>query len=102
MELKLTEACAKQINILKEEDSDLCLRVEVVGGGCQGFQYEIKMDKSSEIDPEDDRCVYVCVCMYTRNVCSYYFNKLFYVYIYIYMCIFVCILQSYTLPTKLI
>ena len=51
--ITLTDACAAQINALKENDNmpDLCLRITVNGGGCQGFEYAFKPDtKANEED----------------------------------------------------
>lgn len=45
----------QRINKLREEDPDLCLRLEVDGGGCQGFQYNFKLEKLGEIDAEVDK-----------------------------------------------
>ena len=46
MTITLTEACAKQINILKNKENtpDLMLRITVNGGGCQGFEYAFTPD----------------------------------------------------------
>eukprot|EP00123_Amoebidium_parasiticum_P001689 comp12845_c0_seq1/m.8011 comp12845_c0_seq1/g.8011 ORF comp12845_c0_seq1/g.8011 comp12845_c0_seq1/m.8011 type:complete len:146 (-) comp12845_c0_seq1:295-732(-) len=54
-EILVTERCAKRINKLREDDPELCLRVEVDGGGCQGFQYVFKLDSLKNISKEEDR-----------------------------------------------
>lgn len=53
----------QRINKLREEDPKLCLRIEVDGGGCQGFQYNFKLDQLSAIDTEVDRLVSRVTCV---------------------------------------
>ncbi|KNC80958.1 hypothetical protein SARC_06690 [Sphaeroforma arctica JP610] len=54
-EIIISESAAKRLNLLQEDDKDLILRVEVDGGGCQGFQYNLKLETMADIDPEEDR-----------------------------------------------
>ncbi|MDP2194016.1 MAG: iron-sulfur cluster insertion protein ErpA [Alphaproteobacteria bacterium] len=46
MHITITDAAAQQIKHLQvqENDPSLFLRITVEGGGCSGFQYEIKID----------------------------------------------------------
>lgn len=47
---KVTDRAFAQINAINSNaDYPKCLRVSVEGGGCSGFQYDIKLD-----DPADD------------------------------------------------
>lgn len=46
----------QRINKLREEDPNLCLRLEIDGGGCQGFQYNFKLESVDDIDRVADRC----------------------------------------------
>lgn len=50
--ITLTENCAKQINTLKDKEKspDLCLRIMVDGGGCQGFEYVFKPETTVHDD----------------------------------------------------
>ena len=52
MTLTLTDACAKQLKHLREQENspDLCLRITVNGGGCQGFEYAFKPDTQVKDD----------------------------------------------------
>jgi len=53
----VTDKCAQQIRKVQARDNtpDLCLRVEVAGGGCQGFQYNLSLDHLANVDAENDR-----------------------------------------------
>ena len=47
----LTPSAAKRINaILAKQDDAEMLRVSVEGGGCSGFQYDIKLDQPADDD----------------------------------------------------
>ena len=50
--LVFTDAAASKVkNLIEEERNDaLKLRVFVSGGGCSGFQYEIKLDTAQDDD----------------------------------------------------
>jgi iron-sulfur cluster insertion protein len=49
--VRLTPRAAKRIaEILKGEPSPSQLRIAVLGGGCSGFQYDIKLDASRNED----------------------------------------------------
>lgn len=50
--ITLTDACAKQINALKDKEKspNLMLRIMVDGGGCQGFEYVFKPDTVKNTD----------------------------------------------------
>ena len=52
MTITLTDACAKQLKHLSEQDNspDLMLRITVNGGGCQGFEYAFKPDTAQNDD----------------------------------------------------
>jgi iron-sulfur cluster assembly accessory protein len=48
---KVTERAFERLAEINEDTSDIkALRVAVEGGGCSGFQYEIKLDEPSEDD----------------------------------------------------
>lgn len=48
--LTISVAAAKQINYLTEDakNTELFLRIMVDGGGCSGFQYDIKLDDCAQ------------------------------------------------------
>ena len=52
--LSLTEAAAKRINkvVADEKNPALMVRLEVLGGGCSGYQYRFGFDAAH--DPADD------------------------------------------------
>ncbi len=49
---KVTERAFERLSEIGADEQGQALRVAVEGGGCSGFQYEIKLDK-----PEDDDLV---------------------------------------------
>jgi iron-sulfur cluster insertion protein len=52
--LRLTEAAARRINkvVADEKNPALMVRLEVLGGGCSGYQYKFNFDSS--FDPNED------------------------------------------------
>lgn len=52
--ITLTDACVKQLKILREQEKspDLMLRITVNGGGCQGFEYSFKPDTEKNDDDQ--------------------------------------------------
>jgi iron-sulfur cluster insertion protein len=52
MELNITDAAAVRILKLREieNDQDLALRIQVLGGGCSGFQYTFSLEKVTNAD----------------------------------------------------
>lgn len=53
MSISITEAAAKKVRALieEEENQELKLRVFVTGGGCSGFQYGFSFDeKQNDVD----------------------------------------------------
>jgi len=52
-ELKLSDACVKQLQEISTEDNSF-LRVVVEGGGCSGFQHKFELDS----DINEDDCVF--------------------------------------------
>jgi len=48
--LTISDAAATQINYLikKDKNASLFLRITVDGGGCSGFQYDIKLDDTPQ------------------------------------------------------
>ena len=53
-QLSLTPAAAKRINqvVAMENKPDLMVRLEVLGGGCSGYQYKFGFD--AQMDAEQD------------------------------------------------
>lgn len=52
MSITLTDSCVKQLKALRAQENspDLCLRITVNGGGCQGFEYTFKPDTTQNDD----------------------------------------------------
>jgi len=52
----LTPAAADMVRklIAKQGRSDLVLRLGVMGGGCSGLQYVLRLEEESEVDPKFD------------------------------------------------
>lgn len=48
----ITDQAAKRINelLLNEEDKDMKLRIEVLGGGCSGYQYNMDFTNLKQSD----------------------------------------------------
>ena len=55
-EVIFTEAAARKVKNLIDEEGDLslCLRVYITGGGCSGFQYGFTFDTENNINPDED------------------------------------------------
>ncbi len=52
MSITLTDSCVKQLKALREQENspDLMLRIQVNGGGCQGFEYAFKSETQKNTD----------------------------------------------------
>jgi len=52
--LRLTEAAARRINkvVTAENNPDLMVRLEVLGGGCSGYQYKFGFDATVNADED--------------------------------------------------
>ena len=51
VDIDLTKAAEQKIaELIAEYDAEMCFRVQIVGGGCQGFKYDFSLDEQSEID----------------------------------------------------
>ena len=55
---KVTERAFSRLSEIKASEQGQALRVAVEGGGCSGFQYEIKLDTAQD----DDLVLYVVLC----------------------------------------
>ena len=50
-EIKFTDKALKQINhLLSNKDKESYFRVEIIGGGCSGFQYVFSIDNNAQDD----------------------------------------------------
>jgi len=50
-EIKFTDKAIKQINhLLSNKDKESYFRVEIIGGGCSGFQYVFSIDNNAQDD----------------------------------------------------
>ena len=48
---EILDSAAQQIKeIIKNEESDTYLRIEILGGGCAGFSYKIDLDNNINDD----------------------------------------------------
>lgn len=56
MEIKLTETAAKELKRVAEEQKleNPHVRVGVSGGGCSGWQYDLKFEDPDKVDPKLD------------------------------------------------
>lgn len=54
MSIELTDALVKRIKVLqdKQKQPELMLRIQVNGGGCQGFEYAFELTGTMEDDDE--------------------------------------------------
>ena len=52
MSVTLTDNFVKRLKALREQEKkpDMMLRIQVNGGGCQGFEYEFKQDTTQNDD----------------------------------------------------
>ena len=51
--IEMTDAASKKIaELLEEEEKEYALRLQVVGGGCSGFQYRLAFDDQIADDDE--------------------------------------------------
>ena len=51
--IEITDSAAKKIaELLEQEEGDYSLRLQVVGGGCSGFQYRLAFDDQIADDDE--------------------------------------------------
>lgn len=73
----ITDNAARRINQLAESGS--ALRIEVLGGGCSGFQYNIFMDKEAHAEEDliftkDNAKVFVhpdCMSLLNNSILEY-------------------------------
>ena len=56
MNLKITEAASKEIKKVIEEQNleDVNVRVQVSGGGCSGYQYNLGFEDADKLNEESD------------------------------------------------
>ncbi len=52
--LRMTEAAARRINkvVADEKNPALMVRLEVLGGGCSGYQYKFNFDAAFNVDED--------------------------------------------------
>lgn len=58
LQLALTPSAVKKLNILREEDPNLALRLGVSSGGCHGFQYNLDTTDVSTFKPENNETLF--------------------------------------------
>ena len=62
--LRITPVAATKVNEIREAEgieSNMALRLRVVGGGCAGFSYDLYFDEPAEVDRQFEVAGVKCV-----------------------------------------
>lgn len=59
LNLALTQSAVRKLNVLREGDPNLALKLNVSSGGCHGFQYNLDTTDVKSFNPENNETMFI-------------------------------------------